>query len=219
MKIIKRDGRVVDFNAEKIVNAMTKARTDVYKLTDDFVSFTNTVAKDILDETKEDKMTVEEVQDYVEDRLLHSKYKETARDYIRYRQKRTDARKSTIDDVVNEIVEDRNDYWSNENSNKNSALATTQRDYIAGAVSTDQSMRNLLPKDVVEAHKAGIIHFHDIDYFIERINNCGLVNLEDMLQNGTVISDVLIEKPHRFSTACNIATQVIAQVASSQYGF
>ena len=108
MKIIKRDGRIVDFDTEKIVNAMTKARTDVYKLTDDFVSFTNTVAKDILDETKEDKMTVEEVQDYVEDRLLHSKYKETARDYIRYRQKRTDARKSTIDDVVNEIVEDKN---------------------------------------------------------------------------------------------------------------
>lgn len=162
MKIIKRDGRVVDFNAEKIVNAMTKARAEAFKLTDDFISFANIVAKDVLDETKEDKMTVEEVQDYVEDRLLHSKYKQTARDYIRYRQKRTDARKSTIDDVVNEIVEDKNDYWSNENSNKNSALATTQRDYIAGAVSTDQAMRNLLPKDVVEAHKAGIIHFHKI---------------------------------------------------------
>lgn len=160
MEIIKRDGRLVGFNAEKIVNAMIKARIEKFKLTEDYKKFAIEVSEDVLTDTKKDKLSVEEIQDYVEDRLLHSKYKETARDYIRYRQKRTDARKSTIDDVVNEIVEDKNDYWSNENSNKNSALATTQRDYIAGAVSTDQAMRNLLPKDVVDAHKAGIIHFH-----------------------------------------------------------
>ena len=149
---------------------------------------------------------------------MSTKRKDVAKAYIKYREKRTAARENTIDKTVIEIVEGTNDYWAHENSNKNAELATTQRDYIAGAVSTDESERRLLPSEVVEAHKKGLIHFHDMDYFLQPIHNCDLINLEDMLQNGTVISGTYIDKPHKFSTACNIATQIIAQVASSQYG-
>lgn len=149
---------------------------------------------------------------------MATKRKDIARAYITYREERTAARENTIDKTVIEIVEGTNDYWAHENSNKNAELATTQRDYIAGAVSTDESERRLLPPEVVEAHKEGLIHFHDMDYFLQPIHNCDLINLEDMLQNGTVISGTYIDKPHKFSTACNIATQIIAQVASSQYG-
>ena len=149
---------------------------------------------------------------------MATKRKDVARAYITYREERTAARENTIDKTVIEIVEGTNDYWAHENSNKNAELATTQRDYIAGAVSTDESERRLLPLEVVEAHKEGLIHFHDMDYFLQPIHNCDLINLEDMLQNGTVISGTYIDKPHKFSTACNIATQIIAQVASSQYG-
>lgn len=149
---------------------------------------------------------------------MATKRKDVARAYITYREERTAARENTIDKTVIEIVEGTNDYWAHENSNKNAELATTQRDYIAGAVSTDESERRLLPPEVVEAHKEGLIHFHDMDYFLQPIHNCDLINLEDMLQNGTVISGTYIDKPHKFSTACNIATQIIAQVASSQYG-
>ena len=149
---------------------------------------------------------------------MATKRKDVARAYITYREERTAARENTIDKTVIEIVEGTNDYWAHENSNKNAELATTQRDYIAGAVSTDESERRLLPSEVVEAHKEGLIHFHDMDYFLQPIHNCDLINLEDMLQNGTVISGTYIDKPHKFSTACNIATQIIAQVASSQYG-
>lgn len=149
---------------------------------------------------------------------MATKRKDVARAYITYREERTAARENTIDKTVIEIVEGTNDYWAHENSNKNAELATTQRDYIAGAVSTDESERRLLPSEVVEAHKKGLIHFHDMDYFLQPIHNCDLINLEDMLQNGTVISGTYIDKPHKFSTACNIATQIIAQVASSQYG-
>ena len=149
---------------------------------------------------------------------MTTKRKDVARAYITYREERTAARENTIDKTVIEIVEGTNDYWAHENSNKNAELATTQRDYIAGAVSIDESERRLLPSEVVEAHKKGLIHFHDMDYFLQPIHNCDLINLEDMLQNGTVISGTYIDKPHKFSTACNIATQIIAQVASSQYG-
>ena len=149
---------------------------------------------------------------------MSTKRKDVAKAYITYREERTAARENTIDKTVIEIVEGTNDYWAHENSNKNAELATTQRDYIAGAVSTDESERRLLPSEVVEAHKKGLIHFHDMDYFLQPIHNCDLINLEDMLQNGTVISGTYIDKPHKFSTACNIATQIIAQVASSQYG-
>lgn len=149
---------------------------------------------------------------------MATKRKDIARAYITYREERTASRENTIDKTVIEIVEGTNDYWAHENSNKNAELATTQRDYIAGAVSTDESERRLLPPEVVEAHKEGLIHFHDMDYFLQPIHNCDLINLEDMLQNGTVISGTHIDKPHKFSTACNIATQIIAQVASSQYG-
>ena len=149
---------------------------------------------------------------------MATKRKDVARAYITYREERNAARENTIDKTVIEIVEGTNDYWAHENSNKNAELATTQRDYIAGAVSTDESERRLLPSEVVEAHKKGLIHFHDMDYFLQPIHNCDLINLEDMLQNGTVISGTYIDKPHKFSTACNIATQIIAQVASSQYG-
>lgn len=147
-----------------------------------------------------------------------SSRKDAAKEYIIYRAHRTNARKNTIDNTIDEIIASSNDYWNTENSNKDSKLATTQRDYVAGAVSTDISRRRLLPLDVVKAHDEGIIHFHDMDYFLQKIYNCCLINLDDMLQNGTVISKTKIDKPHKFSTACNIATQIIAQVASSQYG-
>ena len=149
---------------------------------------------------------------------MSTRRKDVAKAYILYRKKRDDARTNTIDKTVDEIVGLTNDYWLHETSNKDAQLATTQRDYIAGEVSTDATKRRLLPKDIVEAHEQGIIHFHDMDYFLQNIYNCCLINLEDMLQNGTVISKTFIDKPHKFSTACNIATQIIAQVASSQYG-
>lgn len=217
MKVIKRDGRKVNFNKEKIIEAIENAFKDV----DEEVSFesrkkSNEIANYI--ESLNKDFTVEEIQDIVEEKLMATKRKDVAKRYILYREERTNARENTIDKVVEEIVNRKNDYWLHENSNKNAELATTMRDYIAGTVSTDKSKRQLLPKDIVEAHNQGIIHFHDMDYFIQPIHNCDLINLEDMLQNGTVISGTMVEKPHRFSTACNIATQIIAQVASSQYG-
>jgi ribonucleoside-triphosphate reductase len=163
--------------------------------------------------------SVEDIQKDVQDALLSiPDYQDVAENYITYRIKRSFARKNTLDDVARDIVECSSDYWTNENSNKDAKLVTTQRDYLAGAISKDACKRYLLPEDIVEAHEKGLIHFHDADYFIQHLTNCCLINLEDMLQNGTVISKTLIEKPHRFSTACNIATQVIAQVASSQFG-
>ena len=169
-------------------------------------------------EKKTEPLSIEEIQDLVENGLMSTKRKDVAKAYIKYREDRTNNRKNTVETTIKEIVQGINSYWNDENSNKNPKLATTQRDYIAGAVSTDITKRRLLPKKVVEAHDLGILHFHDLDYFIQPIHNCDLINLEDMLQNGTVISGVKIDKPHKFSTACNIATQIIAQVASSQYG-
>ena len=221
LQIEKRDKRMVQFNKLKIENAILKA----FKQVDGEVSeYALEKASNIADYIEhkalqtDRPLTVEEIQDLVENGLMATKRKDVARAYITYREERTAARENTIDKTVIEIVEGTNDYWAHENSNKNAELATTQRDYIAGAVSTDESERRLLPSEVVEAHKKGLIHFHDMDYFLQPIHNCDLINLEDMLQNGTVISGTYIDKPHKFSTACNIATQIIAQVASSQYG-
>lgn len=229
INVIKRDGRKVLFKKSLILNAITAAGkeicTDDKKSLNRFLVVANYMTDDIvlsikhkLAEKDDNSIDVEEIQDIVESELLESDYPKVAQAYIRYRERRTNARRNTIDDVVKDITAGDSDYWTNENSNKNATLATTQRDYVAGAVSIDQSKRVLLPSDIVKAHEEGIIHFHDMDYFLEKIPNCCLVNLEDMLQNGTVISNVKIDKPHKFSTACNIATQIIAQVASNQHG-
>ena len=219
--IKKRDGRVTQFNKAKIIEAVCKAFKDVEgEISSYAIDKANKIAEYIENKALETKdiLTVEDIQDYVENGLMSLKKKDVAKSYIRYRQERTYARENTIEKTIEEIVQGKNEYWNDENSNKNPQLATTQRDYIAGAVSTDLTRRRLLPQDVVEAHDQGIIHFHDADYYVQPIHNCDLINLEDMLQNGTVISETKIDKPHKFSTACNIATQIIAQVASSQYG-
>ena len=220
MKIIKRNGSEEDFNIQKIVNAVRKANnSSKHKfLTDEQID-------DIADyvEYKCNKIkravSVEEIQDMVEDQLMAKGAFELARRYVRYRYTRSLVRKSnTTDNRILSLIECNNEEVKQENSNKNPTVNSVQRDYMAGEVSRDLTKRMLLPPDIVEADKQGIIHFHDADYFAQHMHNCDLVNLEDMLQNGTVISDTLIEKPHSFSTACNIATQIIAQVASNQYG-
>ena len=221
MKVIKRNGLEVDFNPDKIRNAISKANTEVEdkdKL--DSIKINNIVEEITLDSKLLNRaVTVEEIQDNVEESLMRYNAYKVARAYIRYRYDREKARNSnTTDDAILTLIERENEDVKQENSNKNPTINSTQRDYMAGEVSKDISKRYLLPKDVVEAHEAGIIHFHDADYFAQHMHNCDLVNLEDMLQNGTVISGVMIDKPHKFSTACNIATQIIAQVASSQYG-
>ena len=187
----------------------------------EYVDVCNDAINAIIDEydSMDDRiLSVEDIQDIVEETLLDSKYNDVAKAYILYRDERTRCRETTIDRVVSEILEDSNEYWSTENSNKDSKLLTTQRDYMAGAISTDIMRRKILPKHLIEAHDSGILHIHDCDYISMKMYNCCLINLEDMLQNGTVISNVQIDKPHKFSTACNIASQVIAQVASSQFG-
>ena len=222
MKVIKRDGREVSFDKIKIIDAVYAAFEEVdgavsFYAIDKAAKIANYIEKIILN--KEDKtLTIEEIQDYVEKGLSATKRKDVAKAYILYREKRTAARENSIDKAVREIVEGTNEKWNDENSNKNAKLATTQRDYIAGEVSTDITRKQLLPKEITQAHDEGIIHFHDIDYFLQPITNCCLINLEDILQNGTLISGTRIDKPHKFSTACNIATQVVSQVASSQHG-
>ena len=220
MKIIKRNGSEEEFNIEKIINAIRKANSssDTPYLTDEQIA-------DIADyvEYKCNKMkravSVEEIQDLVEDQLMAHGAFELARRYVRYRYNRSLVRKAnTTDNRILSLIECNNEEVKQENSNKNPTVNSVQRDYMAGEVSRDLTRRMLLPPDIVEADKQGLIHFHDSDYFAQHMHNCDLVNLEDMLQNGTVISDTLIEKPHSFSTACNIATQIIAQVASNQYG-
>ena len=223
MQITKRDGRIVEFDRSKITNAICKAIQQVYgAVSVEHAKLAIAIATDIEEKALKGEiksMSVEGIQDIVEDKLMeNNETKEIAKEYIRYRQTRNLARENTIDKTIDEIVDGCNKYWADENSNKNHILETTKRDYIAGEVSIDKARRRLLPKEVVEAHDKGIIHFHDMDYFIQKISNCCLCNLEDMLENGTVISGTLIEKPKTFSTACNIATQIIAQVASSQYG-
>ena len=220
VKVVKRDGREEEFRKEKIKDAVLKAFIDVDKdVTDEAVIIANKIASEIAN-IKKQNMGVEDIQDEVVRKLMATSRKDVASGYVEYRYKRQLIRESnTTDKTIMELLNGDSDYWNNENSNKNAQLVTTQRDYMAGVVSEDISKRFLLPKNIVEAHEAGIIHFHDIDYFGQNaLHNCDLINLEDMLQNGTVISGVMIEKPHSFSTACNIATQIIAQVASSQYG-
>lgn len=215
----KRDGRKTEFDAEKIRQALQRSFKAVdEKITDEDNIIISRIVDSVSANQGNTDCDVEQIQDIVEKKLMSSNRKDVAKAYILYRQERTNARENTIDKVVSEIVTSSNKYWNDENSNKDEKLATTQRDYIAGAVSADQTRRKLLPKDVVKAHDEGLIHFHDADYYLQTIHNCDLINLEDMLQNGTVISGKTIDKPHKFSTACTIATQIIAQVASSQYG-
>ena len=221
MKIIKRNGSEVQFDLEKIVNAINAANAEVTadeRLTEREVRF---AALNVEDACKAagHTVTVEEIQDLVEDQLMALDRFAVARKYIIYRYLQNQKRhKNTTDDKILSLIESNNEEVKQENSNKNPTVVSVQRDYMAGEVSKALAMRELLPADVVEAHKAGIIHFHDADYYAQHMHNCDLVNLEDMLQNGTVISGTMIEKPHSFSTACNIATQIIAQVASTQYG-
>ena len=221
MKVIKRNGVEVDFTPEKINNAISSANKEVdardqlldLEIDDIVAGITETV------NNMGRAVSVEEIQDAVETELMLSRSPDIARKYIRYRYDREKIRNSnTTDDMILSLIECNNEEVKQENSNKNPTILSTQRDYMAGEVSKDLTRRKFLPKDIVDAHDAGIIHFHDSDYFAQHSHNCDLVNLEDMLQNGTVISGTLIEKPHKFSTACNIATQIIAQVASSQYG-
>lgn len=221
MKVIKRNGSEVEFDREKIKIAISKANASIepeYRMSDEQIE--NSV-KRVCKVCKElDRAChVEEVQEFVENELMRAKSYFLARAYVRYRYDREKMRtKNTTDDAILTLIERSNEEIKQENSNKNPTVNSTVRDYMAGEVSKDLTRRVLLPKDIVEAHDQGIIHFHDADYFAQHIHNCDLVNLEDMLQNGTVISGTLIEKPKTFSTACNIATQIIAQVASNQYG-
>ena len=221
MKIIKRSGQEVVFDKDKIIAAVFKANKEVpvvARLTDgEIYSIADSVAEEC--ENMVRSAHVEEVQDMVENHLMESKAYVLARKYITYRYTRELVRKSnTTDAQILSLIECNNEEVKQENSNKNPTVNSVQRDYMAGEVSKDLTRRILLPDDIVSAHDQGLIHFHDADYFAQHMHNCDLVNLEDMLQNGTVISGTLIEKPHSFSTACNIATQIIAQVASNQYG-
>ncbi|MGN0178160.1 MAG: anaerobic ribonucleoside-triphosphate reductase, partial [Monoglobaceae bacterium] len=221
MKIFKRNGSEESFNETKIVVTLDKANKSVpekERVSDKFIQDTARYVKSRCDEMNHTP-TVEEIQDIVERCLMQFGAYELAKNYITYRYSRALIRQSnTTDEKILSLIDCNNEEIKQENSNKNPIINSTQRDYMAGEVSKDITARLLLPKDIVEAHNEGIIHFHDADYFAQRMHNCCLVNLEDMFQNGTVISGTMIERPHSFSTACNIATQIIAQVASNQYG-
>ena len=219
MKIIKRDGNIVDYDPEKIRIAIGKAN--------DEVSRKNKATKeqieeiiDYIEELNKNRILVEDIQDIIEEKLMSFEKYTLAKKYITYRYTRELVRKAnTTDQSIKELIEGESEYWNSENSNKNATVVTTQRDYLAGITSTDITRRFLLPEDVVKAHDEGIIHFHDADYFAQNaLTNCELINLEDMLQNGTIMNGVMIEKPHRFITACTIATQIILAVTSSTYG-
>ena len=219
MKIVKRDGHIVDYDAEKIRVAIGKANSEVRgkeKITKEQIE---EIIKYIEDLNKK-RILVEDIQDIIEEKLMEFDKYQLAKTYITYRYTRELVRKAnTTDQSIKELIEGESEYWNNENSNKNATVVTTQRDYLAGITSTDITRRFLLPEDVVKAHDQGIIHFHDADYFAQNaLHNCELINLEDMLQNGTVINGVMIEKPHRFITAATIATQIILAVTSSSYG-
>ena len=219
INVIKRNGNKVDFDKNKIVEAILKANKDVQGRQKASVKLARGIAKNIENYDKS-KLTVEEIQDLVEKELMSAEKFDLAKAYILYREKRAMVRQSNTTDIsIKELIDGTNDYWNTENSNKNAKVVTTQRDYLAGITSTDITRRFLLPEDVVKAHDEGIIHFHDADYFAQNaLHNCELVNLNDMLQNGTVINGVMIEKPHRFITAATIATQIILAVTSSSYG-
>ena len=219
MKIIKRDGSIVEFNAEKIRIAIKKANEEVSRrerANEEQIKEIITYIQDL----KKPRILVEDIQDIIEEKLMSFEKYKLAKKYITYRYTRELVRKAnTTDQSIKELIDGENEYWKRENSNKNAKIVTTQRDYLAGITSTDITRRFLLPKEVVEAHDEGIIHFHDADYFAQNaLHNCELVNLDDMLQNGTVINGVMIEKPHRFLTATTIATQIILAVTSSSYG-
>ena len=219
MKVIKRDGNIVEYNPEKIKIAIKKANEEVSRKD----KATEKEIQEIIDyveDLRKTRILVEDIQDIIEEKLMSFGKYELAKKYITYRYTRALVRKAnTTDQSIKELIEGESDYWNNENSNKNARVVTTQRDYLAGITSTDITRRFLLPEDVVKAHDEGIIHFHDADYFAQNaLHNCDLINLEDMLQNGTNINGVMIEKPHRFLTAMTIATQIITAVTSSQYG-
>ena len=224
MKVIKRNGAEVDFSREKIYMAIKSANEEVRSFDEkDAASDAtiNTIATRLYERCRKRARatSVEEIQDMIETELMKEHAYETAKRYIRYRYWRSQVRqRNTTDDQILALIENDNEEVKQENSNKNPTVVSVQRDYMAGEVSKDLTKRFLLPADVMKAHEEGLIHFHDADYFAQHMHNCDLINLEDMLQNGTVISGTMIEKPHSFSTACNIATQIIAQVASSQYG-
>ena len=219
MKIVKRDGHIVDYDPQKIRIAIGKANNEVRgkekvskEQIDEIIKY--------IEELNKKRILVEDIQDIIEEKLMsYGKYT-LAKKYITYRYTRELVRKAnTTDKSIKELIEGENEYWNSENSNKNAEVVTTQRDYLAGITSTDITRRFLLPEDIVEAHDRGIIHFHDADYFAQNaLHNCELINLDDMLQNGTVINGVMIEKPHRFITAATIATQIILAVTSSSYG-
>lgn len=224
LKLRKRDGTIVPFEEEKIKAAIEKAYKEVYNDSfgdnhkQEITEVSDKVCEILQSNVTSNIIDIEQIQDSVEVELM-SVNKAVAKAYITYRYKRGLVRESnTTDKSILELIEGTNDYWNNENSNKNAAIVTVQRDYIAGITSDDITKCFLLPKDVVEAHNEGILHFHDTDYFIEHIHNCGLINLEDMLQNGTVINGIKIEKPHKLLTATTVATQIITAVNSSQYG-
>ena len=221
MKIIKRSGEEVTFDRSKIELAITKANEDggdKKELTPRQIEYIGLVIEDYCNEVGR-ALSVEEIQELVETHIILQGAPETAKRYIRYRYNRNLQRQAnTTDNQIMSLIECNNEEVKQENANKNPTVNSVQRDYMAGEVSRDLTRRLLLPPDIVEAHNEGIIHFHDMDYYAQHMHNCDLVNLEDMLQNGTVISGTMIEKPHSFSTACNIATQIIAQVASNQYG-
>ncbi len=220
-RVIKRNGEEVEFNPEKISNAIQKANKEVEEHKSlsllQIADVTNRVSDQI--ESASHAVNVESIQDMVEVGIMQEGGYEIAQKYVRYRYQREIARKAnTTDSEILSLIECNNEEVNQENSNKDASINSTQRDYMAGQVSKDLTMRLLLPKEIVDAHKEGIIHFHDSDYYAQKEHNCDLINLEDMLQNGTVISDTLIEKPHSFYTACNVTTQIVAQVASNQYG-
>ena len=219
MKIVKRDGHIVDYDPMKIEIAIKKANNEVRgkeKATEQEIKEIIQYIEDL----NKKRILVEDIQDIIEEKLMEFDKYQLAKKYITYRYTRALVRKAnTTDQTIKELIEGENEYWNSENSNKNAQIVTTQRDYLAGITSTDITRRFLLPEDIVKAHDEGIIHFHDADYFAQNaLHNCELINLDDMLQNGTVINGVMIEKPHRFITAATIATQIILAVTSSSYG-
>lgn len=218
-KVIKRDCSEVNFDKSKISNAILKAMKNGSGIVKPKIA--EDIANEIEGECKDkDEISISDIESMVYDKLITKKQRLTAKAYEGYRSIREFQRENenTIDTEIQRLIEDQDDYWKNENANKNPALNPTKRDYMAGIVSTDATKRYLLSPEIVQTHNEGIIHFHDADYYAQHMHNCGLVNLEDMLQNNTVISETLIETPHALSTACNIATQAIAQIASNQYG-
>ncbi len=221
LKVIKRNGEEVVFEIDKIKNAIQKANNEIQKIHQlnpyQIEAIAETIEKQL--QERSHAVNVEDIQDMVEKGIMEMRGYEVAQKYVRYRFRRELARKSnTTDNEILTLIDRANEEVKQENSNKNPVINSTQRDYMAGEVSKDLTMRLLLPEDVVRAHKEGVIHFHDSDYFAQREHNCDLIDLEDMLQHGTVISETMIEKPHSFYTACNITTQIVAQVASNQYG-